>query len=401
MRANAQRVPPRTQWRNARTQRDFVQAESLANFVLERKPDDSYVRRCTARLLDIQGRTEEALAHWVVLRNADPADFEAAACVARALLADGADISAAVLQAAPDANDTFREAVAAGISEPLPLMQDGFRHVAICGASFCGSTLVDRILGGLDGVRSIGESHWLTKARVGSGYADADWSEVVESIRFVPCTVCGPKCEVLSPSFRRSLAAAPGGWYRKIARKLDARVLVSADKNLPKLMELDPLLELSALVIFKSPAQAWRSQLDKLPAERDADYYQEQCEKYLVTWSTKYDGYLNDFDPAGQLVFLNFDAFTTDPEPLLRAVCSRLDLAFDPAVLQRTVPGHAIGGNGRSMRRLRDQDYAVRIEPLPDPALEPAHARIIADHAGVQATWQALMALHSELLVHA
>ena len=101
------------------------------------------------------------------------------------------------------------------------------------------------------------------------------------------------------------------------------------------------------------------------------------------------------------MVFLNFDAFTRHPAPLLRALCAKLDLPFAESVLSTTVPGHAIGGNGRSMRRLRDQGYAVEILPLPDPAIAPEQAAIIAADPVVQSTWQEMMARHDALAAQA
>ena len=387
----------RSDWMNARTERDFSAAESIGSSLLARRPDDEPVRRYAARLLDAEGRTEEADRHWTVLRDSDPNDFEAAFHVARTVADEGAPNEAAAAAAAPAANDTFRGAIVDALEDRAPPLTGEFRHVAICGVSYCGSTLLDRLLGGLPAVKSIGESHWITKVRRDDRYCDMDLSLPLETARFVPCTVCGAHCEVLTPAFRRSLAADSHDWYRKVAARLQTRILVSADKGLPKLSDKDPLLDLSALVVFKSPEQAWRSQLDKLPAGRGTAYYHDECRSYLDTWAKRYESFVHHFRPAGPLVFLNFDAFTHTPEPLLRAVCSALDLPFDDGVLRRTVPGHAIGGNGRAMRRLRDNDYGVDIAPLPDAALDAQHREIIAHHSAAQAAWREMMTRHEEL----
>ena len=59
----------------------------------------------------------------------------------------------------------------------------------------------------------------------------------------------------------------------KIAGRLETSILISADKNPPKLVDNDPLLRFSALAMFKSPMQAWASQLAKLAKGQNADFY--------------------------------------------------------------------------------------------------------------------------------
>jgi hypothetical protein len=382
---------------NARTERDFEAAKWIAAGLLTREPGDEPVHRYTARLLEAQQQPDLALDHWIALRDLDANDFEAAFHVAAAAVARGLYSADAASEAAPVANDVFRGAIDDALTDRAPAREGEFRHIAISGVAYCGSTLLDRVLGGLPGVKSTGESHWITKVRRDDRYCDMTLSEPLENAKFVPCTVCGATCEVLTPAFRRSLAADNTNWYRKIAQRVGTRTLVSADKNLPKLTDKDPLLDLSALVVFKSPEQAWASQRDKLPNDRDAGFYEAECAKYVEVWSRAYQAYLHHFRPQGPVVFLNFDAFTRDPEPLLRSVCKALDLPFDAEVLTRTVPGHAIGGNGRAMRRLRDKDYGVDITPLPDAALDPLHSEIISGHPGAQAAWRQMMSRHDDL----
>lgn len=391
-------IPIRTRWINARSERDFAAADLCCAQLLERLPNDEIALRSTARLYDQQGREPAARPMWERLRDLNANDFEAAFHIARADMEAGMTAGEAARSAAPQANDTFRNAIVDALAHPAKAIKGDYRHIAICGVAYCGSTLLDRVIGGLPGVKSTGESHWITKVRAANRYADVDMSVPVCEQKFVPCTVCGHLCEVLTPEFRRSLAADSRDWYRKIAYQAGTRIIVSADKNVPKLVDKDPLLELSALIVFKSPAQAWRSQLNKLPKDEAAEYYEDQCRRYVTVWTRAYRGYLDHFRPAGPVAYINFDAFTARPERVLRAACDALSLPFDAEVLRRTVPGHAIGGNGAAMRRLRDKDYGVVIEPLPDPDLDPVHADILAADAEMQQTWQDLMERHDALM---
>ncbi|MDF8332081.1 hypothetical protein [Novosphingobium cyanobacteriorum] len=391
------KVSPRVEWMKARARGDSGTAEAFATRILAKVPDDLVLRRSLARILDLQGRTAEAQDHWLYLRNADEGDFEAAFQVFMRLVAAGQNPVAAVIDAAPGGTPAFRDSLVAALAEPAPMLEGEFLHIAICGTAYCGSTLLDRLLGGLPGVRSIGESHWLTKVRHDNRYCDAIMSAPLDGVRWVPCTVCGQKCEVLTPDWRRSLVADQTHWYRKVAHRLGTSMLVSADKNLPKLVEKDPLLEMGALVVFKSPAQAWCSHLDKLAKDRDAEWYLAECSRYLDNWARSYRGFVDNFRPQGPVVFLSFEAFTQDPASLLPAVCSRLGLPYDAGVLARTLPGHAIGGNAGSMRRLRELDYGVSVRPLPDPSLDAAQSAAVASHAEAQRTWTDMMAAHHTL----
>lgn len=394
-------LPLTARWMHASGKRAFDEAELIFRQLTQSGQANDAALRGTARLYERLERHTDALPLWTQLRDANAADFEPSFHLARSALTNGASPAQAAAQAAPAAGEIFRDAIAEALVNPLPVLEGEFRHIAICGVSFCGSTLLDRVLGGLPQVKSIGESHWLTKVRADNAYREVDMSIPAADARFVPCTVCGKNCTVLSHDFRRSLTADGTNWYRKIAARLETRILVSADKNLPKLIEKDPLLELSALVLFKSPVQAWRSKLDKLPPDGDEAFYEEECRKYLAVWTRSYRAYLDHFRPQGAVAFLNFDAFTAAPERLLRATCAALAIPFDEGVLHRTEPGHAIGGNGRAMKRLRDKDYGVAIEALPDPALLPAQAAIIAQDADAQQTWRDLMARHDMMELQA
>jgi hypothetical protein len=379
-------------FRQARAAGDAQAVMALGRALVRKDPTNLPVLRGVARTQTELGLETKALESWAELHRADPADMEAAYHLGRSRLRAGEPLSDIVVQCLPQSNGLARKALSEALaSGPEPsLADDQFRHIAICGTSFCGSTLLDRVLAGLPGVRSIGESHWLTKEHDGANYVSMDLG-APRSGRGPFCTVCGRACEALTPAFRTALAIDPSRWYAKIAHRLATPVLVSADKNLPKLVDNDPLLRFTGLVVFKSPLQAWASQLAKMPAGGSSGFQAAALERYAETWRGAYDGFLHGFEPRGGAVFLPFDAFAARPHAGLAALTEALGLEHDDSVLNRTRPGHAIGGNAGAMRRLRDADYGVNISELPTPAVPAEQAEWLARHRPVQETYLQLM----------
>ncbi|MFW5654877.1 MAG: hypothetical protein ACOCYW_04425, partial [Roseicyclus sp.] len=139
---------------------------------------------------------------------------------------------------------------------------------------------------------------------------------------------------------------------------------------------------------------AWRSKLNKLPEGEDPDFYLDECRKYIDVWTRSYRFFLDLFAPQRQMLFLSFDEFVLNPERLLRSICLGLDLPFDPGVLNRTLPGHAVGGNPGSMRRLREDDYRIAVKSLPNPDLPSAHSKLINASGEMLNTHSQLMKMH-------
>ncbi|PTM92770.1 hypothetical protein C7449_107184 [Mycoplana dimorpha] len=385
-----QKLSNRAQWLKARAARDFATSETLARGFLKKRPDDLAAARGLARDLVETGRAEKALEVWRSIFEQVPEDIEASYHL---WCANPRDPRLASLGAGQIAilERARRFRLSEGESRPI-------HHVAICGISYCGSTLFDRMLGGLPGVASIGESHWLIKRRHERSFTTLSFEHYVDEEKLVPCSVCGDGCEVLSRDFRLGLAADHTDWYQRIGARLGALHLISADKNLVKLVENDPKLRFDALVMFKSPDQAWRSKLNKLPEGESADFYRAELDKFIQTWLGSYRHFLFDLKPTGKTIFLNFDAFAENPAPYAEAVCRKLGLPYSPEILTRTIPGHAVGGNRGSMANLRELDYSVKIRPLAPADLPQRQHAFIEGNELVQDTYRELMARHDMLL---
>lgn len=351
-------------------------------------------QRMKARLeTELEG-LPAALPNWQTLAQLQPLDFEALCQQARAHIALGKTHKDALDLTCPASQTFLRENMAAALKDAPTITQPQTRarHIAICGIAFCGSTLLDRIMGGMDGQASIGESHRMTgmyderKATVPMDYSTP------EPGRVAYCTICRAKCETWTHEWRRSLASDSTSWYFKLASRMNTPVLISADKNIKLLLRNDPLLRFDALILFKSPERAWLSRLIKLPEGKPKSFYTDWLYRYMKVWQVTYEHYLNTIEPAGRKVFLCHEMFSEAPEVEFQRICAGLDLAYTPQALKQSQPGHAIGGNGRTHRTLRATDYKIEIEPLPSLDIPQAHLKWIQENEELQNLYSALKA---------
>ena len=253
-----------------------------------------------------------------------------------------------------------------------PASEPKHRHIALCGVSYCGSTLISYFLGSLPGVANVGESHWLVHRadRSGGGFTTAR----VDFDAGVPddLPLCGhcrtPDCPVLGIELRRGLARDPVDWFDRIAAAQGEPVLVSSDKNHGSLVALDPWLRFDAVVLFRSPLNAWSSTRTKRTNSRT-------LEQYLRVWDREYRSLVHDLPNRGRRLFVDFEAVRGDLPEYLERLCSALDLPFDARfVADVDRRQHAIGGNVRVHRGLEEDAplEVVAADPVELPAEERA-----------------------------
>ena len=262
---------------------------------------------------------------------------------------------------------------------PPPPNEETLKHVAICGVSYCGSTLFARILGSLPGVANIGESHWLLNRRdngvtVAADPRNEDWTVQVH------CSKCGRNCEYLDRDFRIALMADRKHWYHRIAAHLDTDILVSADKNHDKIVGADPLLRLDALVLFKNPRWAAYSHFRHRRRKGAPEATARHVTKYLDKWAHAYKVLLDRLDVQGRKVAMGWGDFCSDPAERLEALCRALGLPYDAGVLERIDPEqHCLGGNVSVNQHFR-QDAAFAVRPPPELSMSEEHEEAIAGH---------------------
>jgi len=232
-------------------------------------------------------------------------------------------------------------------------------HVAICGLSFCGSTVLSYVLGSLPGAATIGESHWLV--------------DPLPDGKLLECSRCGTACSVITPALRERLQAAGADWYDVIGTALDPHVLVSSDKDHALLERLDPDGRRSELVVFKSPIDHLRSYVRALTSvgvQPDVGWYPRG-------WATHYG---HGPSIRGRRAFLLLDDFLRSPSGCVAALANWLGLPFVPRALDYwDFPHHAVGGNFNPFeptnlgRRRIDPERRSAV-PVPEDVLETAIA---------------------------
>jgi hypothetical protein len=354
-----------------------------------------------ARLLCSLGRRSEADPLFEHLAdNDDYAMFVAGQRFIEAL-GRGLSLEEALSTTPLGAAARHKEAITAAMAEfDITRRPPETRHIAICGVSFCGSTLMDQLLEGIPGVSSIGESVWLTLSYVEGQPRTRNFSQA-HGPGIQECNHCGQACEFLTPNFRNALGLNPVDWYFRIAERLGTKILVSADKNLPKVVLFDPELRLQALVVFKSPKQAWASNYTKMKAGLSPNAYFEAMMKYMGVWKQAYSNLTHVFNPRDGRVFLDFDRFADAPEAKFRSLTRVLDLEYDPGALAQPGPGHSIGGNSNAIRRASAAEYRIEVRPLGEAAIPADHAEWIDNQADLTELHAAMRQLSEDHLARA
>jgi hypothetical protein len=258
------------------------------------------------------------------------------------------------------------------------------RHIVMMGVSFCGSTLLGLVLGGLPGVANVGESHWLIEKR--RQRSSDELPTTPEG--FEQCMSCGPGCPIVTVQLRQRLAEPDGDFYATLAAAYGADTIVTSDKSPQRVLTLDPYLHNDTIVLFREPMANWHSHRVRHPAFASPEGQRD----YFGNWADSYEILLRYFHNKGSKTVVNFDEFAAAPQRGLALICRTLSLPFDPKTLAywRTRQ-HFVGGNIMLALRLRDGvEAALRIGPRPvspdaDPMPEAAH-----EFARARRVWEAL-----------
>lgn len=263
------------------------------------------------------------------------------------------------------------------------------RHLAIAGVSYCGSTILSHVLGNMDGVENVGESHRLITQLGSKTHAELDFDRLDDETTSY-CQSCGKDCEVYTTEFRKQLQQDPTNWYFKIGERVGAKVLLSSDKNHSKLLAKDPYLRMDTIVLFKSPLQAWYSNYRKINLTEWGSGRVTDIDEYLEKWTQAYLRFDGDFNPQGKKIYLDFEQFCAAPNAHLDRLCQLFDLNFDtlgePGSTQ-----HSFGGNRDVNENLKATSDRLTVRKISDVQLPQGHKRHIEKNKKVARIYQQML----------
>lgn len=385
-------------------EQDITAAEQLCNLRRTEHPDDADLRLVLARLrlqseriLELEELIDEAdaaadsLLLLGLIRAARARKDPATAALRLALLEKNHPGSAAI----PHENKKAEQLHAAIEARDTAAEKD-VHITALLGVSFCGSTALGSMLGSLPGVSHVGESHRLINSTVMDEFGQANTPYDFDNddpSHLTGCHRCGADCEMFSRDFRRDLQENPENWFFRLASTAGVAHLVTGDKYM--VPELDPLERYDAVVLFKHPDSAFRSNLKRRLAGSGKPGHFDDPVLYGDVYALDYRRYLHAANPEGKKIFLNWNRFTAEPERHLKRLCELLGLPFDTAVLSRRDPDqHAFGGNQdvRDGFRSTPAEFSVRSEH--DIKLSEEQLQALRNHAPMQSIHEEMMALY-------
>ena len=199
----------------------------------------------------------------------------------------------------------------------------------VVGSSYCGSTLLNLLLGAHPSIASGGELHWLIRA----------FEE--ERRQEGRCAFCRDACEVWTADLRASLHA--GNLYRETARVLNKPFICDASKMPDWSRFMAPLVPTPRvrILLVKHPLRHVASFVEKarrkdsMSSMADIDHVLQQLAN-LYAWAQQ--------EPVD--VLMRYEDLVADPRAVLTPVLARFGLDYDPAMENwRAITHHQIGGN--------------------------------------------------------
>lgn len=375
----------------------WSEARRVYTQALAREPENTSALRRSAGLAQLEGRMEEAEGLWRRLNELRPERPDACLQLARLRLRAGcADEAlhfaerAAALAPPGRPHEIAHRARSLRDHLAQPSAPMVARHVAICGMSFCGSTLLGFLLGSLPAVTNVGESHNLVFSRHGM-HPGAAGGSGPDLAGMAPCALCGEQpCPLWTPAFRHNLAEEPVGWYAKLAAQAGTPFLLSSDKSHAKLSGLDPFGRHDVIVLFKSPSVAWAS-------ARRRPRPPKEPSRYMTRWEREYSRLIHDLPIEGRRVVLHFDAFRRDPVAHLRRLAELLEIPIPMGhdLLAIEPEQHVVGGNKYTHEGLQAEGGELAISVRDAHGLPADEAEAIAERESQSVVFHELREAHA------
>jgi len=217
--------------------------------------------------------------------------------------------------------------------------------IGVLGPSYCGSTLLNYMLG----------SH-------PSIYGGSELRRLFDADPRRRCAVCGPACRLWT---RENLATAnqagPGGLYDFLRNLTDRPVICDASKSVDHFLRIAPE-PFTWVVMTKHPLRSLASfTINRLYRDTSAPdlaqargsvtdeeftaFVREQV-KRLAKFYAHVERERAYFESHGDVVYLSYEQVATAPEEALKTVLDGSGLTVDPTMLDyASKEHHPIGGN--------------------------------------------------------
>ena len=201
--------------------------------------------------------------------------------------------------------------------------------ITIWGSSFCGSTVMQCVLGSLPGVATSGEDHVLSD---------------LEQFPDAGCTAHRQACPVVTPEFVASVKVET--LYEQLADIFGVDTLVTADKIPALYKRLLPYGDrnVMAIVLFRHPA-AYAYSCKK--REGRPTHISGSARSRATAWSRRYEDALEYLELEEiPYIVVDYVRFMSRPGKSLRSLCKWLDVPFDRGALSWwKTDHHYLGGN--------------------------------------------------------
>lgn len=255
--------------------------------------------------------------------------------------------------------------------------------IGLVGADFSGSTILSAVLDGLNGVQSVGETHWIIDRGLHCreccpGDNRCMWDSGCECDYDANCPVFGSG--VLNQLRELDEVDRRDNWWRIIGAAAQASVVISSDKR-PSHFERLGLPD-KYIFTFKDPVAHVFSRAKRVAEEAGSKILDEHVAEG-VDWLVTKSQYRVDFllRSGKELALVKNEDFSRNPQRVLNSLAGYLGVKADGRALKYwNHDHHYIGGNFSVRQKVRSKSvqHEVALDPAASRKLTPAQQEIVS-----------------------
>lgn len=257
--------------------------------------------------------------------------------------------------------------------------------VGLVGADFSGSTILSAVLDGLEGVQSVGETHWIVDRNLHCreccpGDSRCMWDKECR------CHF-DPNCPVFTTAILEKLRALPEGqrnesWWKIIGEAAQSSVVISSDKRPSHFERLG--LPNKYIFTFKDPVAHVFSRAKRM-AEADASAISDSHVEAGIAWLVTSSAYRVDFlqNCGKEIVLVKNEDFSKRPQRVVTGIARHLGVEPDVRALEYwNHDHHYIGGNFSVRQKASSTSvgHAVRLDSTPQRLLTSGQQERVRMH---------------------